>query len=505
MQRGNNFFIIAMRFDDHWQTPAPTHPRVPFDRLYPPTWRLLLPVSLIALLAALAAGTLVVAFLLQSQRTAVTVILSGTAREAHSRAATVNGLLGEIGIILGEGDTVSPPPSAPLLPGMVVRIETARDVTITVDGATQRIRTVLTNPRDILASIGKRLNDHDSIIIDGTQTTASELTRWPIPPTTIVVQRAARVHIDDGGETFSTHVIGRTVGEALFEAGMTLYLADTVTPPLDTPVEPNMRIALRRSQPISIIVDGGTVQTRTQGTTVADALADAGVALVGLDYTVPDEDTPLLPGMHIRVLRVREEIVVEEETLRHEVIYRPDPFLELDQRLVVQRGEDGLEQRQVRVRYENDIEIDRTVEEVSIVEQPIDHVIAYGTQIVVRTIHTSDGPREYWRVLRVYATSYHPAALGGDNITSIGRTLRHGVIGADPNIIPYHTTVFVPGYGIGEIADTGPPRGTGMWVDLGYSDHDYEPWSRYVEVYLLTPVPDEIQYLLPAEGLVAGS
>ena len=150
-----------------------------------------------------------------------------------------------------------------------------------------------------------------------------------------------------------------------------------------------------------------------------------------------------------------------------------------------------------RQRYENGIEVSREVEETVVVEPPQNQIIAYGTNVVVRTIDTPDGPREYWRVMRLYATSYHPAALGGDNITATGRVLQKGIVGVDRHIIPFGTELFVPGYGVGLAADTGPARGNGMWIDLGYSDEDYQHWSHYTEVYILTPVPAAIDYILP--------
>ncbi|MEO1288028.1 MAG: hypothetical protein AAFV93_09670, partial [Chloroflexota bacterium] len=124
-------------------------------------------------------------------------------------------------------------------------------------------------------------------------------------------------------------------------------------------------------------------------------------------------------------------------------------------------------------------------------------VIEYGTNVVIRTVNTPDGVREYWRVIRAYATSYHPEALGGDNITALGMELRKGIIASNPNIIPYRTNLYVPNYGIGIMADTGGTRSSPYWIDLGYSDDDWRSWSQYVDVYLLTPVPAEIDYLLP--------
>jgi hypothetical protein len=30
------------------------------------------------------------------------------------------------------------------------------------------------------------------------------------------------------------------------------------------------------------------------------------------------------------------------------------------------------------------------------------------------------------------------------------------------------------------------------WIDLGFSDADYEPWHEWVTVYFLTPAPQNV-------------
>jgi uncharacterized protein YabE (DUF348 family) len=448
-------------------------------------------------LAALTSVAVLVAWMMRVQRIPVTVIVSGTAHHTQSRANTVSELLGELSIPLHEGDAITPALGSALEPDMVIRVEKARSVSLTVNGETRLLRTTLANPRDILTSAGIEATDLDRIMVDGTDTSAADLAVWPVPPASIILRRAAPVHILDEGTEITVSTTGETVGEALFEAGVTLYLADTVSPDLSALVRPDMQVEIYRSRPVSIIADGETVQTRTQGETVADVLVDAGVALVGLDYTIPRETARLVPGMHIRVIRVREEIITEAEPIAFETIYRANAQMELDQEAVAQGGAEGIQQARVRVRYENGIEISREVVETAIIDTPTDQIIDYGTNIIVRAIDTPQGPREYWRVLRMYATSYHPEAVGGNTITATGAHLQQGIVSANPNILPYGTQIFVDGYGVGEIADTGSRRQSPMWVDLGYSDDDYQHWSHYVEVYVLTPIPETIDYILP--------
>ncbi len=292
---------------------------------------------------------------------------------------------------------------------------------------------------------------------------------------------------------------GETVGEALHQAGITLFVTDRVTPDINTPIDAVSAVYITRARPVQIVVDGETRSTRTQGGSGGDALAAAGVALVGLDYTVPSEGARLQPGMTIRVMRVREAIETETRTVSYETVQQADPDLEIDNRRVLQRGQDGVIETRTRVRYENDHEIARVVESEAVIQEARNHIVGYGTRVVIRTIDTPQGAREYWRVLRMYATSYHPAAVGGSTTTATGATLRHGIVGSSPRVLPYNTEIFVAGYGVGSIQDTGGPHPKRLWVDLGYEDHDYQHWARYVDVYILTPVPEQIDYFIAFE------
>ncbi len=447
------------------------------------------------LVVAVIGGALILIAL--AHTTPVTLIVNGDARELQSHAGNVAQLLDEAAVTLGDGDQVSAPLNAPLELGMVVRIDRARSVFLTVDGTTTPLWTAQIDPVDILAGAGVRVGSGDRIIIDGTEVNSVLLDQWSVPISSIDVRHAVTLRIHDDENTRSLQTTSATVGEALFAAGYTLYLSDNTIPDLNTPLTGDLDVTITRAHPVEIIADGETIRTRSQGSTVADALADAGVALVGLDYAIPAELSPLRPGMSIRVIRVREDIEVSQQQLPFETVYQADPTLELDQRQTLQSGQEGIQETRVRVRYENGIAVKRSAEETVVARAPVNHVIGYGTKVVIRTIDTPDGPLQYWRKLRMYATSYHPAALGGDDTTATGRKLEHGIVGSDPNILPYGTLIYVRNYGIGDIEDTGGKRSMPLWIDLGYSDADWRGWSGYTDVYILTPVPAQIDYFLP--------
>jgi resuscitation-promoting factor RpfB len=462
-----------------------------------PVWVLATGIGLVIVCALAFCLAAALILLSPSPAVPVTVMIAGSATQVQTTGHTVADVLKELQLSVNPGDNLSPPAESTLSANVIIQLERARAVTVTIDGQSQTFQTLFTNPLDILNSLGITPGANDKVIVDGTETDFADLLVWPVPVAQIIVQHAASVTINDDGQITTIETTHSTVGEALYEAGITLYLADSVTPELNAPISTGLTVSIHRSQPVTIIADGVTLETRTRGHTIADALISANVPLMGLDYAIPAESAPLEPGMTIRVIRVTEQVETEQGVIPFETLYQADPDLELDQQVTLQEGQNGIQRSSIRIRYENGIEVSRANEGTTIALNPISRIIGYGTKIVIRTLDTPDGPRDYWRKLRMYATSYHPAALGGDNITATGRLLTKGVVGIDPKVIPYGTELYVPDYGAGIAADTGGPRRIKLWIDLGYDDGNWVSWSKYVDVYLLTPVPDNILYVLP--------
>ncbi|MFN8375874.1 MAG: ubiquitin-like domain-containing protein [Anaerolineae bacterium] len=481
-----------MQPDGHF-LPDDTQPiRPPSRRL--PRWlwfTFTLFACLIISLSAVAIGVL----LTLANAIPVTLVMGSTEYPLTTSARTVGALLDEVNVTLNDGDIVSPARETPIVRDMVVRVLPAHTVVLTVDGQSTVVYTSRPLPAAILEQAS--LSPDDRILIDGTQASLNDIAAWTQPVRHIEVRRALPVTIHEGDAATTIRTTELTVGEALFASGVTLYLADAVTPALNTPISAQLDITVQRAVPVTIIADGLTLETRTHGTTVADALTQLGVILVGLDYSIPDEDSALQPGMSVRIIRVTEEVLTQQESLPYDTVFQADSTLELDQRQVTQAGQTGLRQITTRVRYENGVEISREVEEDAIIWEPVNAVISYGTNIVVRSLDTPDGTIQYWRVLRLYATSYHPAVLGGDDVTATGAHLERGVVGVETSLIPFGTQMYVPGYGTALAADTGPDRSSPYWIDLGYSDADWVSWSRYIDVYFVLPVPADVVYILP--------
>lgn len=357
-------------------------------------------------------------------------------------------------------------------------------------------------PADVLAAAGVSLQDGDDVHVDGSLWRPGTATA---NPAVIEVRRARSISIREGGQTpYSVNTSADTVGGALWDAGMQLREADRVEPSFDTPLDGVTAITLTRAVPLTIQIDGAVVRTLSAADRVADALADAGIGLTGADYTTPPADGPLPADGAIQVVRVREEILATQTIERADTIFQALADQPIDTRQQIDAGADGIRRTYTRVRYEDGFEISRVTEAEFIAQTPRPRVVGYGTQITVNTLATPDGAIEYWRSYDVYATSYSPSRAGvpttsrSFGITRSGQRLVKGLIAVDPRYIPLGTRLYIPGYGFAVAADTGGGV-KGRFVDLGYSDNDYQSWARVVKIYFLTPAPPagSIVWLIP--------
>ena len=203
----------------------------------------------------------------------------------------------------------------------------------------------------------------------------------------------------------------------------------------------------------------------------------------------------------IRVVRVTERFQVVQEPIAFETTWQPDPDLEIDHQHVMQDGAPGILEKRVRVRYEDGHEVAQRVDDVYVRIPPTTKIFGYGTMVVVRPIDTPTGPVEYWRKIRMLATSYSAGTAGVSPTspwygrTATGMIMRHGIVAVDPRMINLRSQVYVPGYGVGIAGDTGGAI-KGKRIDLGYDDDNLVLWYRWVDVYLLTPVPNRIDYVI---------
>jgi len=425
------------------------------------------------------------ALLTFSQYKTVTLVIDGERRDSGTFARTVGEALRWEGLSLGASDQLWPAEGAPLRDGDRIRVERAAQVQIVADGNVFNFWSVESLPANLLSQAGVRLFPGDLLLLDGQLIPTDQ----PLPQSAayrLQVRRATAILLVAEGQGQRLVSTAATLVQALWEAGIVLHSADRLDPPAETPlIGLPITATLRRARPVMIRLRDGDFQHWTAALSVGEALAEAGLALQGADYSLPGAESPLPADGFVRLVRVRENVLLEQESLPYENASQALSDLPLDSTRLVQAGVPGLKVRRVRIRFEDGQEITRTVEAEWVAQPPQPEIMGYGSQIVMQTAETTDGPITYYRALRFWATSYAPKFVGGSTRTASGKTLRKGLVGVDTAYIPFGTLLYIPGYGFAEAADTGAIRG--RWIDLGYSDDDYVAWHQWVTVYFLWP------------------
>lgn len=414
----------------------------------------------------------------------------------------VNDVLLKAGILLYEGDEISPALEDHIPEGGRVIIKRASRVIIEVDGESHTLVTTERQPAEILALAGITLAPDDLLLADG-EVVDPEKPLSFAQTHSLQVHRPTEITLEEAGQIRTFFSTAGTLGTALWESGIILNNADQLIPPFDTPLRgQEISAKLERSREIVIQTQASVVRTRVLASTVGEALSEAGMSLQGLNYSLPAEDQPIPLNGKIRVVQVSEEIILEQEPLPFGVEYTPLSDIALDEQRIVQVGEYGLKVHRLRVVYEDSQEISRSIEDEWIAREPKPRIVGYGTQINLQTVDTPEGPIQYYRVIQAYATSYSPCRIGipgkCSSTTASGKTLQKGVIGVIRSWynVMKGQTVYISGYGFATIEDIGAGVSGSHWVDLGYSDEDWISWSRTVTVYFLTPVPSTILWLL---------
>lgn len=421
----------------------------------------------------------------------------------QTRALTVGQALRDGGVTLTSHDRVTPPAGTLLAWQPVIRVQKASQVNLlTGDGLAAALHTIERIPANLLGKQGIRLYPHDRLLWNSE--TIDPLRPLPlaqvynlqlIPAQTVAITTPA-------GQTITAYTAAQTVAQALADAGITPSPALDVQPSLDAPLPSPPQIRIQQGRELRVQFTDRELLTYTHAQTVGQALAQAGVALQSLDYSQPPESASLPADGRVRVVRVREEILLEQQPIPFDNELVPDSDLELDQRRVVEPGQYGIEVSRVSVRYEDGQEVSRQTEETWTASQPVTQKMGYGTKIEIRTLDTPSGPIEYWRAVTVYATSYSPCRSGTNtchNGTASGLPVRRGVIGVTRAWYNWMIGqgVYIPGYGPAVVADMGGGIPGTRWIDLGFTDDEYEAWHSNVTLYFLTPVPENIPWILP--------
>ncbi len=374
-----------------------------------------------------------------------------------------------------------------------------------IDG--NHVRTLITNervPAALLVQAGVIMSPADRVLFNGNEIAID----IPLPTAasyTLQVQRAMTLSVS--GRIIET--AAPTIGEALSEAGIQLYAADELIPPANAPITGSQRVDYIPSAELAVTADGRQASIRSAAPTVGQALANAGMPLLGLDKSQPAEDQAIPQDGQIHVVRISESLVLAQESIPFKNEFQDSAEIELGQEQIIQPGINGLAVSRTRIRYEDGQEISRQTESQAVVRPPQNRISARGTKIVQKTATVDGTTIQYWRTLQMYATVYSPCNSGGSGCssgTASGLRAGKGVVAVDPSLYSYLNgqRIYVPGYGFAVIGDVGGgyivEQQLGVsryrWIDLGFDDNNLVDMTGWVTVYFLEPAPASIPDVL---------
>ena len=309
------------------------------------------------------------------------------------------------------------------------------------------------------------------------------------------------VVINDNGKVIACATMKNTYKETLDQNNIDVNAFDYTSIPLETSLQRKKtnEIYIKRAVPVYITADGTQTEMMTYRDTVAEMLQDSPVKPEGIDRL---EGATLLDkikkDMSIKIVRVSENVESEEEPIPFTVQKKSNAKLDEGTEKVVKEGQEGILEKQYKVVAEDGIEVSRLLLSETILKNPINMIMEFGTLLNYKTSR-GDTVR-YSKVLDMKATAYTASFKDtgkspgdpGFGITATGIKAKKGVIAVDPKVIPLYTRVYVeftgstPDYGYAVAADVGGAI-KGNKIDLYYDGQDYVDHFgvKNVKVYIL--------------------
>lgn len=379
------------------------------------------------------------------------------------------------------------------------------EVVISVDGEVEKIETQEDTVGDLFKHLGIKVTSADRL---------SHLESDKIEDgMTIEYTKAKSVVVVTEGEaayykTFETHV------KDFYQAEKIKFSKhDDVSHLGSEKIEDGLVINITEAYELDIINVDDTETVWTTGGTVEEILAENNIAPKRDDKVTPDLDEEVTEGMEIEVIKVTEELVIEEEKIEYKTKRKKDNSLLKGYEKVIQEGKNGYVAKTYELTLENDRIAAKEKIKEEIIEEAEEEIIVIGTKVVdpvkqtkvlekvkpkaepnhlieYETVVIEPVPKEKEISMTMEATAYTAECTGCSGITKTGINLLEDrykkVVAVDPRVIPLGSKVWVSGYGEAIAGDIGGDI-KGNRIDLHYPNKKaaYKFGRRSVTVIIL--------------------
>lgn len=260
--------------------------------------------------------------------------------------------------------------------------------------------------------------------------------------------------ITDGANVTVHNSFASDPMKVLDEAGVELDPDDSYTTVSANGVS---EITVQRAQQISIDYCGRKINASSYGETVEAMLSRMGLQTNGSYSLSHDRQTLTYDGMQLSVRNVVETMETYTVEIPYETIYTTDSSLPEGQEKVLVDGSAGQLLCQANVAYLNNQEQSRTVVEETVLQPPVDRIVAVGTgsgaaeAAQEQELYIGDGyiilptgeVLTYTDSDSFVATAYTHLDAGCDMYTATGTRVKWGTVAVDPDMIPYGTRMFI--------------------------------------------------------------
>lgn len=197
----------------------------------------------------------------------------------------------------------------------------------------------------------------------------------------ITIKRYSKITIEADDSTKTLEFTGSSVEEALKEAGIDIGTDDTVNYSMSETLFDGMNIKVGRVITIKVSADGEVEEHKIAATSVEDALEKLEYKVGDSDSVYPPRTSKLVNGQEIAVKRVETKEVEEKQAVPFEKKEELDSSMYVGETKVKVKGMQGEKTFSYRVTYTDGAETDRKLVSEEVTLDPITEITAVGTKI----------------------------------------------------------------------------------------------------------------------------